>query len=545
MGENIFTKRKFWIFVLLFLIYFFSTFSHLHQSVCDDEIYTLSNASRLLAAKPIRLFIPPVHELLIALLAFFLGMREWVFRLPGLLSVAAALFFLNGLISEIVEDRSVCEKTFFWTGLLYALNPMTVQGSLMIHVDNSLTVASMLLFLWCLICWIKDPIRIREYAVIFSLSGALLVKYSTPILVSFGLILFFLSKTRRSCLGKYLFLLCKSGIVFLAVWMLAAVFLKIDAWETFRFCFTRVGNYQQTIKAEPLILVQNMIYAVLWFSPFFVGLFFGIIRKGVREFFQGQLSGVLFLSVVVGCGYFLISTVNHGFPKYAAFLGPLASVLICCFYQLPDLKSRRVYIILVCFFVVFFFGKTDLIYLARYAYRTALIGGTYFAFRQQLLWSVFFYGSVFLGAVFVQRWNKKKLSFGAVLILLAVADCAAYQVHTVRSGYQVNYDYGARGRKDVMEYLTSNARPDERVIATKDILFDLGRPENEYARRTFWSDPVIFGQMIEDARTRFLVLSLTGHSRRTFQMVREQFGITMNRLFIEKQYGTFYVYTKK
>ena len=125
-------------FLIIVILYLALSMPKINQPVTDDEIYEIHNAELILAREPIHLFVPPVYDCILAGTIHCLGNKPWALRIPGILGSIMSIGIAMLITFSVFPHRKLENATV--VGLLLATNPAFVQGSLLIHIDNTVLV---------------------------------------------------------------------------------------------------------------------------------------------------------------------------------------------------------------------------------------------------------------------------------------------------------------------------------------------------------------------------------------------------------------------
>ena len=104
------------------------------------------------------------------------------------------------------------------------------------------------------------------------------------------------------------------------------------------------------------------------------------------------------------------------------------------------------------------------------------------------------------------------------LFILTFSHSLALSIVQAYVPYQTNYSYGEHGTIDLNAYIKRRLRADERVFATKDVLYRLGRPD-EYLGHNVWSNKDTLLKTLRRGDVRFLILSIPSQSITTYQII--------------------------
>jgi len=199
--------------------------------------------------------------------------------------------------------------------------------------------------------------------------------------------------------------------------------------------------------------------------------------------------------------------------------------------------------------VFFFVFLEDPVLLLRYDLRETEVLGT--GKRELLLtalWQIFLCMAP-LGLWFLRSSGWRFLrriflpTFLAHVLVLSFAFSAALSLKQATAPYQTNYSYGERGTVQLHTYLQQHLRPTDQILATKDILYRLGR-SSEFVPKDLWSSPSDLLQRLMKPETRFLITSIPSISVNTLKQLKDDPDLraTISTKFAKHEIGTYTIY---
>ncbi|MGB3111993.1 MAG: glycosyltransferase family 39 protein [Candidatus Omnitrophota bacterium] len=538
--------------MLVLAVYLVLALPGINQPVTDDEIYEIQNAEKLVAGESIQVFVPPLYDCVLTACIRTLGTSPWVFRVPGILSAVLTLLLLFLIGRTIFPGQGGVPAML--SALILAASPAFIQGSLLVHIDNTILVPLILLWLYFVFMYC------REGSIVYlSLSGAffviaLLAKFSTPVII-FPATLYYVHKRRRELFFPYFLILLLSACAFFALWMLAARVMGLSFWQPFVGALERWDINMANIGLRSL--AKSILALGIWFSPY---LLLGVIMR-TRRIWRGFLDdeddiSLFSLSACLFLVYLVISIVGYGFPKYYIPVLPMAILVLVGYLfkngeeQVPVLK--QVTLGAVFMFAYFLIFTKDPAYIYRYSLREVLITGSG---GPELTKTILMQLAVYtfpLVVFAVSRMLKgrsylfKNYSFHAFILVLMFSYGASLSVKQLYADYQTNYSYGEKGTLELDRYLKENAKTRDRVLATKDVLYRLGR-KGSYLSVAFWKDKGAVLRTLQERRTRFLVVSVPSQSGMFYKkiLLSPEARSILEKNFNRKEVGTYTVYERK
>lgn len=539
-----------WRLAVVALVYLSLALPKITQPISDDEIYEVRNAERILAGEAVHVYIPPVYDCLLAGVMESIGTEPWCLRLIGIASALLALVVCAALVAEIAPAR---EGAALASTLILAVNPAFVQGSLLIHIDNTILVPAVLLWIYLLLRFARTRATRDLLPATLTLSGALLVKFSTPTLIAFAVLLFFgVNRDGRRVLGRVVASVVVGYALFAIWWWVMAAAMDLSFLAPFAFAAARVGAQAASDASALSGGIRNLWTLVAWVTPF---LLLALIGGGFRALrgIRTERAALVVLASGAVLAYLCLSAINHGFPKYFASGLPLFAVAATGTAFRRDSDSRSLLVLglgAVAWYLVWSFEP---VYYLRFTIREALVVGRGYG---EMLPGVARHAAVWAGpglawAVWMMTGARRGRvttlpSLTVVLLVLAATQGASTSLVQAAAGYQTNYSYGEVGSADLDAHLRSKMTPPDRVVATQDVLYRLGRRDEVIDEET-WTDTDGFIDLLRQPSTRFLVYSLPSQS---ITALREVFGAARVRAHLASEFdqmtmGTFTVFERR
>ena len=230
-----------WRLAVVALVYLSLALPKITQPISDDEIYEVRNAERILAGEAVHVYIPPVYDCILAGAMEAIGTEPWCLRLIGIVSALLALVVCAALAAEITPGR---EDAALASALILAVNPAFVQGSLLIHIDNTVLVPAVLLWIYLLARFARTGANADLLLATLTLSGALLVKYSTPTLITPAVLIFFgVNRDGRCVLGRVVGSVVVGYALFAIWWGGMAMAMDLSFLAPFAFAAARIFQH--------------------------------------------------------------------------------------------------------------------------------------------------------------------------------------------------------------------------------------------------------------------------------------------------------------
>ena len=465
---------------------------------------------------------PPLYPYLVALSYHVFGFYGMSAKLVGILCACGMLWVAGRFLA--MERRGVWPLGL----LLIALNPLFIQGSVLLDSDN--TVLSLLLILFIL-GWIRldqggeDHDRPWKWGFLFGAS--LWAKLTTPLLLGALLVGFMVIRRKLALLLHVLIPAFIVGLIFFAGTFWVYCQLKSLAWtQPFEYlvsAFRAHSSWNQS-RSNIVEVGKNQMELLLWFQPSLVILFgWAVIMRlraisQCRDFLANDLLWIFATAVTLG--YLVVGGTNFGFPRYS-FPALIPICLVVWSFAASSLAScsgrwGRIFILCVGLTVFQMSVVSDPLHTFRYVIRDALIQGTSLTVPIGQL-----AGQVIAGVVVpLIAWRlyfKRETGLNTLRVALfftALTQCAGLDVKHAVAAYNTNYNYGETGSAEVVATIARSIAPGQRVVATLEITGGLTWEglSTRKVSNSVWNDADILERQIRDPNTEYVVYSITSNT---------------------------------
>jgi 4-amino-4-deoxy-L-arabinose transferase-like glycosyltransferase len=487
-------------------------------------------------------------------------MAAWAARLPGLLCALGTLWLLYRIIRRLVpaSDGAATANLF---ALLYLANPLILQQSLMLDIDNTVVTLTCVLFLHEFLRLDAMPRHTWGRYVWWTVLMALTfwAKEFSAAYLTVAILMYLLLQRRWATAAAMIGVAVAGAALFWATWLAYCRWLDLPAMYFIRF--TILGKLAI---GEGLLTTiargggwMNAWYSVgfsfwntaLWLSPFYAVLV-GLVTvwRGLRYWQTRRLEPwdllLLYGWAVLGAtqvyrpsGWFL----KYQMPAMGVLLALVAAHVQTVWAQRPGRPDGRLWVIIGALAVVVAFAQT---WMTGDPVQHLFSGGLP-AMGKHNVWTFYIVGLVALLFVVKVTHVGGSLRWVTATALLAGAlgsnlGLTGQQLADKVTSISWN-NYGETGFRETVEYLRANLPADELVICRKDFGFHLLTDTTDLYRR--WYNPVV----ITNVRTgEELVRNITAPG--VTRIVLDRYSIRQDTLPIlqqfyglEKQIGSFYV----
>ena len=535
-----------------------------HQPVAQDDLHWLVAAKTLHTdgvarqyAVPERVagFSPHLYLGCIALMFKLFGVDESIARLPGLAFGLLSILMVFGLTRHFSKGSEI-ERTLRAStiSLLCASSPALAQGSVIIDIDNTLLVPSLLLLCGAFAKYLQEE-RMR-WAVLaaLSVSVALWGRVTTPALVCCALCgAVLLSRkplrTKLTCVG----LVLAGALLFVTTWYGYCRATGTPFAEPFRYTWRTA---RRGIGPSLGAVLENVVYLTLWIGLFPLLLILKSVIERGRRFFKAPELRVEDVFLLGGgiplLGYTLMAQPLFGYPKYQIPEIPLLFIFMGL--ALPafeaafaDLRPSFAVVLAALFVQVLTAG--DPLYLLRYSLREAQAFMTPSA--GEVLKTVAIRAGLFAAASFLlfkacSRFSAFRSRIG-LLILFSVGSTLGLSLLQSAAGYHTGYNYGGRGTLEVARYVRERVPTEGVVLAPSEVIYYLALPNSRHLPNDLWSDVGALQQRLTDPRTSGFVYSIATHSVLQVRTISGSQSVQdiLRRQFDHTKIGSYEVWVRK
>ena len=398
----------------------------------------------------------PTYLLLIYFFRLIFNNPIFSLQMVGLLSVFLTAIILFKLI-ETIEVKNGLDKTLKYVLAIMTVTYVPVYNSIFLfEIDSTVIMPFLLYFSIYLSRNIGD---VKETNVIlFLLLGFWLKEVIYPVLLLFVVLLYLknykikvaLIKIFKISVATLLLVIITYGIFSFSVrgdW--GAIGNNAKKLFNFNNYYSDVTSYSsQFYKFASFLLWGNVIL--------FLNIVFGIKRLIQNSENQNIL---IFIIIYLISFTFLWPSVSGGWPKYSIPLFPI--LLYLNVYLLNTYTKRTVYSILFVTTIYLFFGD--------YIYNIY----TYFQGENDFIVLVNYFSLYIIAplilTIIIKRFSK--ISIYEILFGLFIAQNSSLLIHQINADYSTNYNYGVKGTRQVIEYITNNDIGTQTEFPIYDMLF--------------------------------------------------------------------------
>ncbi len=438
--KEIFTLKR--ILVILIIVSLILISFQTGKFVVADEYWYLDTAKSVLSVgTPLVQFCDNFAPELFAghtttyiyYLAFFIFLiPEQFIRFSGI-----PFFLLNILLIHLISKKLFKRKELSYIApLLYAINPLALQGTLLLDIDNTILSTALLLLGFIFTKEFKNKTHER-LSVAISTAIVLWMKFTIIFVVLGGVIIQqilqrkkFLERTAQIILGI---------IIFVVSWLGISAVFNYPGIAIFEYLLRQIlvnsgfSLYDKIVTILYAGLKQNLLWITLPLTAMFL---FGLKNKKTRFF--------AILSILAFLQYLFSIPSSYRFPKYMAAFLPFIVIVATGWFDFEELKIKTKHYLWILFpGVVYTLLLQDPIGRAR-----DFMQATYI---------VIVNGVVILPGII---WLRKK----EIMLLLLVGICFYTNIFHLMTPATM-YNYGENGLGETIDFVSANFDTNTNVFA--------------------------------------------------------------------------------
>lgn len=444
---------------------------------------------------------------------------------------------------------------------IYACNPMVIQGSLIVDIDNTILTTFMMLIIYCFVR-VRDCLDAKNIVLLCLLySLALWSKLTLPPLIILSMLLFFIfNEDSKSNLYKTIIVFFAGSTIFLCSWWVVSYLEGLPFLHPLvYFLKSFTGQMHESMKYNKILFVRRIIRLGLWISPILIIFIFLLCIERIKGFLKNRRLEIFDLSLIysisIFIGYIVVGGLLFGFPKYHYPMMPVLSAVISVYIinNISSFSKKNFYLLIVIVLIgiiynIVFVG--DILYELSFVLRKIVVENPLEISKvlQSIIYRLLYLVLFFVVVLFLLRkytdWNNLKTTFIISLAITLISSSIALDIIQAKSPYLTRYCYGESGTWELIEYLKKNKGEDGVTVATRDISYYLGEPLLPDA---VWYNPEKFLKKIQDHKVVNVVYSIAHNDIRQFKSTihKPELKKILQRDFIKKTIGTYTVWTRR
>ena len=463
---------------------------------------------------------PPLYLHLVALVFALAGTGAAQARLFGLGCLVATILAMYLLSQAVFRDRADRRAIGLLAAFLFAVNPLAIQGALVVDIDNTLLTPALLLALLAAVRSL-DTGPSRDLALGALVAVLLWIKLTTPPVLLLALGIFRAAREGIAAALRRTGVVAVVGVAgFLVTWMAYTDAQGLPSSAPFQHLVGSLvgagprGTLPTVLREAALALAR----VALWVSPFLLLLWvLGLGRRALQFASARTLEpeDLLHLTAaLVLVAYLVVGRTTFGFPRYDYPVLPLLAILAAAsildaWRTAAPRYWRGLLATLVGAVLVWLAGDPLL--------------STYSMVRERLVAGLALgdvIGRVFLQVVVLLLTPLVIASLGggggrrlarAAVLPLAVATVSyslALDAIQARADYLVRYGYGGVGTREVLAFLGREVAPEALILAPAELIHGVGNHASPFPANAVWTSESALVGALSSAPLRAFVYGL-------------------------------------
>lgn len=559
------TQFKWLWIVFCFAAYFLIAFPSLEEPFMTDNVSFVLSAQLLnkeiqpIFGELMGYWHPRAYVHFLALIDKLLDLNPFSVRLLGILCFFISLILIFEISLTIFRGNPNSDLIARTACLLYSINPLALRGSLIVDIDNSILNVALLFFIHFLILDYISPRAMNIFWGGFLFMFVLWTKLTTPIILIFAcLIYLLLTKDKGKLFRVCLIFLIGIGL-FIISWRLYCLFYKKQYLLLLTHLFNSFSILESKVSVQFFIITmaRTVVSFLLWISPFFIIVFYLLTVERIKRFLKDKkiyLTDLLLVySVSIFLFYLLIGGYSHGVLKYYYPITPILSILAAAWIapRFSYIRKNFIFFVTIILLIVIYdvILVGDPIYTSYYALREVIIRENLPIIRVVLkgILQIIFLLMPFAFVFYFSKRIFKNEALAVSLIILITGNNLALNITQSKAGYNTVYCYGARGTKEVVEFLKPRSNKKDFIFAPNEIIWGTNPSLSSYKSNHFLKDAKLFLEIFQYYQPVAVVYGISSNTIKQYQQVfnNKEVQSYLKRNFIPYDIGSYTVWLKK
>jgi len=483
----------------------------------------------------------PLYSYFVALFVFFFGQSIYSFRAVSAFFNVLVIILVYLISKEIFSKEKNKEILSLIAMLVYALNPLTIQSSVVMDIDGGLLNFAVYLFLYFFIR------KKSFFYLIPSLLFVFLSKESGPVILFISLMTFYVLTLNFKKIPKIFLLFFVSGILFLIIFLsycsafglnflmplehnfkggsISFISLMVSAWSFKTFFYFSV----------PFFVLSFFILSFIFYYMFFKNKEF---KK--QEWKDNKILLLNLFAIVTIFLFFYLGASGWGFPKYYITALPAMSIFIVHrlskekIFKKEFFKKKFVLLVLVfillSYFLVFIpsplmpeFDSTA--QNAEIAKSAGLIGKSF---------CLYFIIPFFICLIIFYLLRFKHKILISLIFLSFFMFVYLNSLHAVVP-YSTYYNYGDIGVLDVVDYFRNNSVSAGQIATYPHLGSYLGMSDYYEITWSYNDENDFKEKIIDNTEIGYIVI---------YKRDIERIGENMKYFKLKEKIGSYYVFRR-
>jgi hypothetical protein len=513
---------------------------------------------------------PPLYPFFLTILFKLFGSSVAVARAGNIFCVVLAGLLLFR-IASILFNRD----TAFWTVILYFISPISIQGITCMDVaDTSLLPLAFVFTVYALIINSYEPSLRNTCILSAGVALCFWAKVTSSIalitgMLGFSFLCMVLGRKTKNDFREWLFNTAGmlSGVaLFFLTWILVSHFL----WnrEAFLAVFYPLRDVvfarsrQPHLFAHLVLIARHTTIVLIWFSPYFIAmwlyssLMFAKQADRAAPYHDRLVFVLLGMTIFYFAGYILIGGTNMGFPRYHSAILPLLCLFSggCVSRFIGKMDGKTVIVMsfaLISLIIVMLIFTSDPLYCFLIQLKEMLLLNSGLGKMAGLILKVvlplYLFPAVagFLMAVYMRQDNWNDV-FKMCLLVGTIATLMSMNGQQFVASYRTAAEYGASGKKDLMEKVQSHIKAGDSILATPQFMYELRDKGIITSGFLTWQSPAAIRDFISRERPSVLIAGLTVNTYEQLRwLLSENASALINKDYTFGRIGTYFLWIKE
>lgn len=509
-------KKIILIGLIIFLYLGLLSFSVQNLFQGDEVEFIKASKSILETGKPIYqadlinkdfqgLWHPPLYIIILTIPQYFFGENPIALRSVAILCEILTIILIFLITSELVTKRKLFWASF--AAIIYTLNPLAVQSSIILDIDGSILNFFMVLFVYF---YIKN--KSHGY-LIPSLLLVFWSKFSGTVILCGSLVTYTILTKNLKKIKQSMVIIISSGLLFLLTFWIYTRYYNLN----FLMPLKRGSIIDSLISiisgsfgsiAKSLWSIKLFFYFAI---PFFILLFIILGYKFMKNKIYKENDKLIYIGLIpliVIIIFFIVGSSTWNFPKYYILALPYISIFSAYVLSKIDIRlNKQMYTFLAASLItaLYFF-----IFLGDPLIPEIQI----FANKQYLMEAIpkilirFLLYVIPPLIIFYLITIKAKIKNKTILILLFLTFTTAIYIDTTQAtaNYSTYNMYGTSGLKGTIEYFKTNKIPTNQTAVYPNLGYYLGYNNYYDITQIYTNKEKINKYLFEEKNIQYIVI---------------------------------------
>ncbi len=509
------------------------------KSILNDGIPTYSDGQ--LKPKDSCLLSPPLYSYILSLFIFTFEDNPLSVRGVSIIFNILTIIMVYLISSILLKENRNKQIYSLIAAFIYALNPLTIQSSIIIDIDGGILNFLMALFIYL---YLKGE---RGFSLGIPLFLIFWTKFPGVMILFSSFFLFFLLHKDWKKIIRLLALFLFTGIIFGICFFIYTNYTNQDFSMPFKYA-SFFGIFGEKIKA-PMISIAKTLWAfktfIYFITPFFAFLFFYSMVKTITEKKRAKEIYLFWIIPLVATVIFMMSGMTGwNFPKYYIVAVPYMSILISFvisrkFSDISFLNKKFLFLIILTSLLIIL----DIFLLLKDPLFPEVVGTaettSFIEASEKIIFSfgIYFILPLFLALGVFYAFPKGKRIVGT-LFYLAFLMFLYINIIQVRADYSTNYLYGdsESGLKETINYLKEKNLSAESLVTYFHIGYYFNVKKFIEVVHIYNSEEEFKKWAIDNEDVMYVII---------YEKDIKRIGSNLDYFNLDKRFETYYLYKKK